>query len=86
MRQKFDIGDLVSIRIAGESVQKCGVVLQKGLINNNMLNPEQWMWHTDEYDCRVRLVNGEDHWVRAKWLEHIATAKQQERQISDRSI
>lgn len=86
MRQKFDIGDLVKISLAGREFQKCGLVLQKRLINNNMLNLDHKIWHTDEYHCKVRLLNGEDHWVRARWLEHISVAKQNKGYNIDRSI
>ena len=71
MRQKFDVGDLVYCPRLKQEHQIPGLVIQKSLINNHMINPDDWVWHVDEYHCRVRFVNGDERWVRARWLEHL---------------
>ena len=80
MRQKFDVGDLVYCPRLTQEDQIPGLVIQKSLINNHMINPDDWVWHVDEYHCRVRFVNGDDRWVRARWLEHL------EKEENDRPI
>lgn len=84
MRQKFDIGDLVYCPRLKEDDQVPGLVVNKRLINNHMINPDEWIWHLDEYHCRVRFVNGDDRWVRARWLQHLTP--DEERQQNDRPI
>ena len=75
MRQKFDVGDLVYCPRLKQEHQIPGLVIQKSLINNHMINPDDWVWHVDEYHCRVRFVNGDERWVRARWLEHLEKDK-----------
>ena len=77
MRQKFDVGDLVYCRINQDWACPPGIIIQKSLINANMLKPEEWIWHVDEYRCRVRFTDGEDIWLRAKWLEHVDEEKEE---------
>ena len=84
MRQKFDIGDLVYCPRLKEDDQVPGLVVNKRLINNHMINPDEWIWHLDEYHCRVRFVNGDDRWVRARWLQHLTPDG--DRQQDDRPI
>jgi len=84
MRQKFDIGDLVYCPRLKEDDQVPGLVVNKRLINNHMINPDEWVWHLDEYHCRVRFVNGDDRWVRARWLQHLTP--EESRQQDDRPI
>ena len=71
MRQRFDVGDLVYCPRLRQEDQVPGLVVQKSLINNHMINPDEWIWHVDEYRCRVRFANGDERWVRAGWLEHL---------------
>jgi|TARA_Y100000287_G_scaffold185914_1_gene190725 hypothetical protein len=73
MRQVFDVGDFVKISRSFPSSDK-GIVLKTELINAHMLEPDQWVWHVDEYRCKVQLFSGSSQWVRAKWLEHISKA------------
>ena len=75
MRQRFDVGDLVYCPRLRQEDQVPGLVVQKSLINNHMTNPDEWIWHIDEYHCRVHFVNGDDRWVRARWLEHLEKDK-----------
>ena len=49
MRQKFDIGDLVYCPRLKKDDQVPGLVVNKRLINNHMINPDEWIWHLDEY-------------------------------------
>ena len=78
MRQKFDVGDLVYCPRLMQEGQIPGLVIQKSLINNHMINPDDWVWHVDEYHCRVRFVNGDERWVRARWLEHLEKDKERD--------
>lgn len=70
MRQTFDIGDLVEAQIpAGKS----GIVMETRLINARMINPEQQLWHPEEYNCKIYfLETSQISWVRAKWLQHLS--------------
>ena len=70
MRQTFDIGDLVVLE---HSKGKSGIVLEKKLINAHMINPNDWLWHPEEYNCKVQfLETSKASWVRAKWLKHLS--------------
>ena len=74
MRQRFDIGDLVQVQHPDGST---GIVLEKRLLNKNMTKPEEWVWHTDEYTCKVQFLNSpKSTWVRAKWLKHLSKINQ----------
>lgn len=70
MRQKFDIGDLVYCPLADNQRAATGIVVKSELINNQITHSNQLLWHTDEYHCKVCFINGDDRWVRAKWLQH----------------
>ncbi len=70
MRQRFDIGDLVQIE---HPTGSRGIVLETRLLNAHMTNPEHWIWHPDEYSCKVKCLRTKDtRWVRAKWLRHLS--------------
>ena len=72
MRQRFDIGDLVQVHKHGR-----GLVMETRLLNANMTKPEEWIWHVDEYTCKVKLLqSSEITWVRAKWLKHLSKINQ----------
>jgi hypothetical protein len=70
MRQKFDIGDLVRVT---HPEGADGIILETKLINKNMLKPEDWLWHPEEYNCKVQFLHSSQaSWVRAKWLKHLS--------------
>ena len=70
MRQKFDKGDLVTIV---HTPHESGIVLESSLVHNGVLNPDEYLWHTDEYHCKIRFFGSDQViWVRPKWLRHIS--------------
>ena len=76
MRQKFQVGDLVSLTIGPDGSKDRGIILETAMINHTVKVPADCRLHVDEYHCKVRFLTGEDRWVRAKWLNHLSKKKQ----------
>tara|TARA_B100000941_G_C28486226_1_gene545143 strand:+ start:1274 stop:1510 length:237 start_codon:yes stop_codon:yes gene_type:complete len=77
IRQQFDIGDLVKVSYPYENKKSSwlGLVTDKKVINANLLDPDLYKWHPDEYSCLIRFLGEDrDQWVRAKYLKTVSKA------------
>ncbi len=75
-RQHFDIGDIVKVSLpSAKERDSYGTITQKKLINANLMEPHLYLWHVDEYHCKISFPDGEHSWVRAKYLKMVSKAK-----------
>jgi len=72
MKQRFEVGDFVSLMLGPDGDRDKGIILETKLLNNSLNIPEDYYCHVDEYHCKIRFLTGEDRWVRAKWLNHLS--------------
>ena len=78
MRQQVVIGDLVEVALPYSKDRKrhpVGLVVHTRVINANLMEPDLYKWHPDEYTCLVKILGEEDaRWVRAKYLKSLSKA------------